>query len=79
MLALGDLSAARLLFGRAAQAGDVGAMLALGGTYDPTSSTDPQPRAEDLATAARWYRLAAASGSAEAASRLQQINQHATK
>ncbi|GAC1339697.1 MAG: hypothetical protein NVSMB18_08410 [Acetobacteraceae bacterium] len=74
MLALGDLSAARLLFGRAASSGDAGAMLLLGQTYDPDIlAASGSTAAADPAAAAAWYRSAARSGNAEAASLLLQV------
>jgi hypothetical protein len=80
MLALGDFASARLLFARAAQAGDVNAMVALARMYDQASS-DPRdvPRLADRDAAMHWYRLAAAAGSAEAATLLHQIEQRSVK
>jgi TPR repeat protein len=80
MLNLGDYAAARLLFGRAAQAGHADAMLALGRTYDPASvdSRVPKPGL-DREAAIRWYTLAAAAGSQEAADALQQLRRRASR
>jgi TPR repeat protein len=68
MMAIGDLSAARLLFGRAAEAGSVEGMLAMGRSFDPVllSKLNAHP-ASNPAEAASWYRRAAQAGSAEAA------------
>lgn len=77
MLAIGDVSAARLLFSRAAEAGNVEAMLAMGRTFDPVilagSSSLLTP---DPAEAARWYRRAA---TAEAAALSQRIAPQAAR
>jgi hypothetical protein len=72
MAALGDISAARLLYGRAAMAGNGQAMLALGRTYDPLFLADIGARgmSGDVATAIDWYRRALALGATEARERL---------
>ena len=63
MLALDDLSAARLLFGRAAEGGSPQAMFELGQTYDPAFlASFGAVRLSDRAEAFRWYRRAAAMG-----------------
>ena len=62
-LDLGDVAAARLLFQRAAEAGNATAATALGKTYDPL---DPQKAAE-------WYAKAANLGDKEAAGLLQRL------
>ncbi len=67
MLALGDLSAARLLYERAAAGGDGHAATAAGKTYDPAflarfGGVIPG----DPAMAAGWYRRAIALGDREA-------------
>ena len=80
LLALGDISAARRFFERAALAGSAEAALAAGGTYDPgvlatlrVSGIQPDP------AAAAWYRRAAALGAAEAAAaRLAALQAHGT-
>ena len=74
-LAVGDISAARLLFTRAAQGGSAEAATELGKTYDPAylaqiGAAGIQP---DPDIAADWYRTAAAMGDAEAAARLRQL------
>lgn len=63
MLALGDLSAARLLFGRAAASGSGAAMLAMARTYDPDFRTGPGPQTSvNKAMADEWYRRAEGAG-----------------
>jgi TPR repeat protein len=64
MLATGDISAARLLYEPAAEAGNGPAAAALGRTFDPAFLTSigtigirPDPSA-----AAKWYRKAASLG-----------------
>jgi TPR repeat protein len=80
MVALGDFASARLLFGRAAQAGDVSAMVALGRIFDPASfDRRGAPLSANSDAAAQWYRRAAAAGNAEAANRLHQLEQRAAK
>ncbi|MBK1660822.1 hypothetical protein E2C05_32465 [Paracraurococcus ruber] len=73
MLAVGDVSAARLLYGRAAQAGSAEAMLGLGKSHDPRFLAGIGVRGlqGDAATAILWYRRALAQGAAEAAEGLQ--------
>jgi hypothetical protein len=67
LLAVGDLSGARLMFGRAAASGSAAAAIAMGKTYDPAflnrigAVIAPNP-----AAAAEWYRRGAALGGAEA-------------
>ena len=77
MLALGDISAARLLYEKAAQAGDARAATGVGKTYDPdvlrragTHGIEPS-----VADAAAWYRQAAERGDPEAAGLLQRLGQ----
>jgi hypothetical protein len=69
----GDLSSARLLLRRAAEAGDVRAALALAGTFDPNvlKTLGFQEAAADIAKARLWYERAEKFGSAEAQQRLQ--------
>ena len=63
MLSIGDVSAARLLFGRAAEAGSPDAMVGMGRTYDPTVLAQTSPLLpSDPAEAANWYRRAAGAG-----------------
>ena len=68
------MSAARLLFQRAAEAGNADAMLALGRTYDPNVITQSKLMpAADPAEARRWYRRSAAAGNKEADMLLQRL------
>jgi hypothetical protein len=71
----GDLSAARLLLERAAEAGDAHAAFTLAGTFDPHVLKELGLRdgAPDLAKARLWYERAAQLGSADAPHRLQQL------
>jgi type II secretory pathway predicted ATPase ExeA len=72
MLALGDMSAARLLYQRAAAAGSARAATAIGKTYDPAflASIHASGVAPDRDLAAVWYRKGAALGDREGADRL---------
>lgn len=64
MMAIGDVSAARLLFGRAAEAGSAVAMVEMGRTYDPAVLAQSSPLLQpDVAEAAKWYRRAGKAGS----------------
>jgi hypothetical protein len=76
LVATGDLSAARLVYQRAAEAGNARAAFALAGTYDPivlkTSGQSLQP---NVATARTWYRRAKDLGSKEALDRLERLEQ----
>lgn len=70
-LDLGDVTAARLLFQRAAESGNPAAALALGKTFDPNyiapgGSADP-------ARAREWYRKAATLGDARAPDLLKKL------
>jgi hypothetical protein len=69
----GDLSSARLLLRRAAEAGDVHAVLALAGTFDPNvlKTLGFPEGAADIAMASLWYERAEKLGSAEAQRRQQ--------
>jgi hypothetical protein len=71
----GDLSSARLLLRRAAEAGSMQAALALGGTFDPNvlAARRVQDSAADIAMARLWYQRAEQLGSSEAPRRLQQL------
>lgn len=75
MIRLGDISAARLLYQRAATAGSGQAAIAMGRTYDPAflASTRAQGIQGDRALAATWYRRALALGIAEAGDRLAEL------
>lgn len=68
MLALGDVSAARLLYERAAAGGSGAAALAAGRTYDPRmlESIGARSLRPDPEAAARWYRRALELGEGEA-------------
>jgi hypothetical protein len=76
-LASGDVVSARLVFRRAAEAGDAQATLALGGTYDPLvlRSLGVIGAAADAAQARNWYQKAAELGSREAPQRIEQLAQ----
>jgi hypothetical protein len=71
----GDLSSARLLLERAAEAGDGNAALTLAGTFDPNvlKTLGFQEGAVDIEMARLWYERAERFGSAEARDRLQQL------
>jgi hypothetical protein len=68
----GDLSSARLLLRRAAEAGSEEAALTLAGTFDPNvlAARGFQDGAADIAQARLWYERAAQFGSSEAPRRL---------
>jgi hypothetical protein len=71
----GDLSSARLLLRRAAEAGNVQAALTLAGTFDPNvlAALGLQDGAADVAMARFWYERAEQFGSPEAPRRLRQL------
>ena len=73
--AKGDLVGARLLFQRAAEAGDSDAALALAGTYDPIVLEHLGERglAPDVGAARFWYQKAQELGSKEAPQRLETL------
>src|SRR6266478_2458184 len=75
LLRIGDISAARLAYERAAAGGSARAMTALGITYDPIflSRINVRGIRPDPAMAAEWYRKAAALGDAAAAARISQL------
>lgn len=75
MLALGDISAARLLYERAASLGSARAATALGKTYDPAflATIQVSGLAPNRAAAAAWYQKAAGLGDAEAEGRLARL------
>jgi hypothetical protein len=77
MLALGDLSSARLLYARAASAGDARGAIGVAKTYDPSVLSQIGGRGikADSATAAVWYRKALELGDASAAARLRLLDQ----
>jgi hypothetical protein len=75
MFNLGDISAARLLFARAAEAGIGLAALKLGDTYNPAVLAERRLRGikPDPAEAEAWYRRAKALGEAQAGERLKNL------
>jgi hypothetical protein len=70
--AAGDLVTARILFQRAAEAGDATAAMALGATYDPNvlAKLGVVGMGADVEKARSWYRKAESFGSPEASLRL---------
>jgi hypothetical protein len=76
LMATGDLSAARLVYQRAAEAGNARAAFALAETYDPiVLKTLEQSLPPNVATAHAWYRKAKDLGSREALDRLERLEQ----
>jgi hypothetical protein len=75
LLAIGDITSARLLLERAADAQEADAALMLAGTYDPLvlGARDMRSITPDPATARLWYQKAAQFGSPDARRRLSQI------
>jgi len=75
LLASGDISPARLLLERAADAQEASAALMLAQTYDPTvlGTQDIRNITPDPAQARAWYQRAAQLGSADAQRRLSQL------
>jgi TPR repeat protein len=75
LLAIGDITSARLLLERAADAQEADAALMLAGTYDPLvlGAQDMRSITPDPATARLWYQKAAQLGSSDAKRRLSQI------
>jgi hypothetical protein len=73
LLESGDISSARLMLRRAAEAGDARAALALAATYDPRILRELRVygSSADLEQARAWYEKAIALGSREAPQRLQ--------
>jgi hypothetical protein len=71
----GDLASARVVFQRAAQAGDAGAAVALGATYDPLvlAQAGVVGFAADIEQARNWYQKAESLGSPDATPRLQAL------
>ena len=76
LLAVGDITSARLLLERAADAQEAEAALMLAGTYDPQvlGVQDMRSITPDPAMARAWYQKAAQLGSADARRRLQSQN-----
>jgi hypothetical protein len=81
MLALGDISAARLLYERAARAGSGEAAADVGRTHDPAVLAQLGARGmqPDPDMAATWYRRAIALGDAASAERLQRLEANRTR
>jgi len=76
LMAYGDISAARLIYQRAAEAGDAMAALALAETYDPLVLRRANPKGgitPDIALAHTWYEKAKDLGSAVAPERLERL------
>jgi hypothetical protein len=75
-MSVGDVAAARVLFERAAEAGDARAALALGATYDPVVLTKLRARgiAPDADKANQWYQRARERGSPHAPAWLAQLS-----
>jgi hypothetical protein len=76
-IAAGDVVTARIVFQRAAEAGDAGAAVALGGTYDPIAlaklgvvGLGVVGLGGDVERARTWYQKAESLGSTEATRRL---------
>jgi TPR repeat protein len=76
LLAVGDITSARLLLERAADAQEAEAALMLAGTYDPQviGTQDMRSISPDPAAARLWYQKAAQLGSVDAKRRLQSQN-----
>ena len=75
MLGLGDISAARLFYERAAALGSAGAATKLGNTYDAAFLASIQAKGivADQAAAIAWYRKAAALGDTDAVRQLKRL------
>ena len=75
MMEVGDISAARLLYERAALGGSGAAALNLARTYDPEMLARSGARGihGDPEIAATWYRRAATLGEPSAEARLRQM------
>jgi hypothetical protein len=76
LLETGDLSSARLLLRRAAEARDAGAAFALAGTYDPLvlNKLRVYGFVPDATAARHWYQRAVELGSPEASARLDMLS-----
>lgn len=77
-ISVGDVAAARVLFERAAEAGDGNAALALGATYDPAVLAKLGVRGitPDAEKAHRWYEKAREFGSPETPTWLAKLADH---
>jgi len=75
LVATGDLSGARLLYRRAAEAGNARAALTLAETYDPIvlETLGESGLAPNIAMARLWYKKANELGSTEALARLERL------
>jgi len=73
LIAQGEIAAARLVFARAAEAGDARSALALGASYDPgvLRKLGVLGVQGDAALAREWYAKASGFGSREAAQRIE--------
>jgi hypothetical protein len=74
-VASGDLASARLVFRRAAEAGDAAAALAVGATYDPVvlAKIGVRGMGADVEKARSWYEKAKDFGSPDAPRRLEML------
>jgi hypothetical protein len=74
-IASGDLVSARLVYRRAAEAGDAAAALALGATYDPVvlAKIGVRGMGADIAKARGWYEKAKEFGSPDAPRRIEML------
>jgi hypothetical protein len=78
LMASGDITAARMMFERAAEAGEAAAAFALAETYDPVVLRRLRLRggiAPDVALARRWYEKARDLGSITAPERIVRLTQ----
>lgn len=78
LMANGDIAAARMMFQRAAEAGEAVAAYALAETYDPLVLKKLRTRgaiAPDIARAQHWYEKARELGSTAAAERIATLTQ----
>jgi hypothetical protein len=75
-MSTGDVVTARMIFRRAAEAGDATAALALAATYDPMmlAKLGVMGMGADLEKARAWYRMAESFGSVEAKQRLRSLD-----
>jgi TPR repeat protein len=76
MMASGDIAAARTMFERVAEAGEMAGAFALAETYDPAVLRTLRLRGgilADPASARRWYEKAREMGSAAAIDRIARL------
>jgi TPR repeat protein len=79
LLASGDIAAARMMFARVAEAGEVAGAFGLAETYDPAVLRTLRLQraiAPDPALARRWYEQARDMGSAAAIERIGRLAQN---